>query len=52
MYSPTEESFVVMFNHTDRRDEFKVTGRSGINNVTTEAALHTSNIFGVHYHDL
>lgn len=39
LFSPTEESFTVMFNHTDRRDAFQVTGRNVIGNVTTEAAL-------------
>ena len=52
LYTATEESYVVMFNHTDRRDAFQVTGRNVISNVTTEAALQTSNIYGVHYHDL
>ena len=52
-YRMNEEDFTLVFNHTDRRDDFTVTQNSAkIANVTSMPLLKSPKFYGTHHHDL
>ena len=46
LYNESDPYFLLQFNHTDRRDEFKVKSRREISNITIEGSTQKTQPFG------